>query len=90
MICAVGMVKDEIDIIEPVLRHLVAEGVDRILLLDNLSTDGTSETLIRLEAVGLPLKMTDHQLRSMVLALWHEFGNVGTIQSPRKKLLVNE
>lgn len=24
------------------------------------------------------------------LSLWHEFGNVGTIQSPRKRLLVNE
>ena len=24
------------------------------------------------------------------LSLWHEFGNVGTIQSPRKKLLVNK
>lgn len=24
------------------------------------------------------------------LALWHEFGNIGMIQSPRKKLLVNE
>lgn len=51
---AVGMVRDENDVIEAVLRHLVAEGVDRIILFDNLSRDGTSDTLARLET-ELPL-----------------------------------
>lgn len=54
-VIAVGMVKDENDIIEPVLRHLVAEGVDRVILYDNLSTDGTFDTLERLHREGLPL-----------------------------------
>lgn len=54
-VIAVGMVRDELDILEPVLRHLIAEGVDRILLNDNMSTDGTSEMLARLQAEGLPI-----------------------------------
>ncbi len=45
---AVGMVRDEADIIETVVRHLIAQGVERILIADNLSTDGTSEILGRL------------------------------------------
>ncbi len=50
----VTMLKDEIDIVDPVLRHLVAQGVDRILVADNGSTDGTLERLHEL-ARELPL-----------------------------------
>lgn len=42
---AVGMVRDEADIIATVVRHLLAQGVDRVLIADNLSTDGTHEIL---------------------------------------------
>lgn len=54
MIVGVTTVKNEADIIEPVLRHHIAEGCDRIIVADNLSTDGTSEILARL-AEELPL-----------------------------------
>lgn len=42
---AVGMVRDEADIIGTVVRHLVGQGVQRVLIADNLSTDGTHEIL---------------------------------------------
>jgi Glycosyl transferase family 2 len=45
---AVGMVRDEADIIETVVRHLLTQGVERVLIADNLSTDGTHEILDRL------------------------------------------
>ncbi|HXQ90478.1 MAG TPA: glycosyltransferase family 2 protein [Acidimicrobiales bacterium] len=45
---AVGMVRDEADIIETVVRHLLAQGVARVVIADNLSTDGTHEILERL------------------------------------------
>lgn len=38
---AVTMVKDEADIIERTVRHLIAQGVDGILVADNGSTDKT-------------------------------------------------
>ena len=50
----VAMLKDEIDIVDAVLRHLVGQGVDRILVADNGSTDGTLERLHEL-ARELPL-----------------------------------
>lgn len=42
------LVKDEADVIEYTIRHLLAN-VDRIYVLDNLSTDGTLTILDRLE-----------------------------------------
>lgn len=45
---AITMVKDEIDVIEPVLRHVAAQGVAGITVLDNQSTDGTSQVLRKL------------------------------------------
>lgn len=42
---AVTMVKDEEDVIATVLLHLLAEGVDHIVVADNLSTDGTRKIL---------------------------------------------
>jgi hypothetical protein len=48
MIIAVTMVRDEADIIEPVLRHLLAEGVDRIIVADNISRDQTWDILHKL------------------------------------------
>lgn len=43
MIAAIGMVKDEADVIERTLWHLAAQGIDRIYLAENGSTDGTWE-----------------------------------------------
>ena len=51
-VAAVGMVKDEADIIEPVVRHMVGQ-VDTVLVADNGSTDGTREILH-----GLPVPVT--------------------------------
>jgi hypothetical protein len=47
----ITMVKDEIDVIEYTLRHLVGQGVDHIWVADNMSTDGTRELLHELEDV---------------------------------------
>lgn len=41
------LAKDEADIVEDTVRHLLAE-VDRVIVADNLSTDGTREILARL------------------------------------------
>lgn len=49
------MIRDEADVIETVLRHLFAHGVDEIIVADNLSTDDTPEILKGLESEGLPL-----------------------------------
>lgn len=42
---AVSVVKNELDILPSVLDHLFAQGIDRIIVADNLSTDGTREYL---------------------------------------------
>ena len=38
---AVSVVKNELDILPSVLDHFFAQGIDRIIVADNLSTDGT-------------------------------------------------
>lgn len=45
MIAVVGIVKNEIDIIELSLRHMLAEEIDHIYLADGCSTDGTREII---------------------------------------------
>lgn len=45
---AVGMVRNEEDIIGHAIRHLLDQGVDHILVADNLSTDGTPDVLAQL------------------------------------------
>ncbi len=42
---AVTMVKNEADIVRASIEHLLAEGVDHVLVADNLSTDGTLDVL---------------------------------------------
>ncbi|MGH9919330.1 MAG: glycosyltransferase family 2 protein [Nitrososphaerales archaeon] len=44
-IWAVGTVRDEVDIIGSVVSNLLEQGVERVLIADNLSTDGTGEVL---------------------------------------------
>lgn len=45
--CAVVLVKDELDVVEPLVRHLLAN-VDEVEVSDNLSTDGTYDRLLEL------------------------------------------
>jgi len=58
MIVAVSMFRDEADVAATVIRHLFAEGVDRMIVADNRSTDGTSDILADL-ADDLPLEVVD-------------------------------
>lgn len=55
-IWGVAMVKNEADIIESSLRHLVHQGVKHILVVDNGSTDGTYALLQQLKE-ELPLSV---------------------------------
>ncbi len=45
MIVGVAMMRDEADIADHVVRHLLAEGVDHVIVADNLSSDGTGDLL---------------------------------------------
>lgn len=58
---AVAMVKNEVDIIGDTLDHLHRQGVDGILVSDNLSTDGTYELLQDLAAT-MPLHIARDNL----------------------------
>ena len=42
---AVTMMKDEEDVADLVLYHLASQGVDGIIVADNMSTDSTSDKL---------------------------------------------
>ena len=42
---AVTMVRDEEDIVDWTIQHLLDQGVDHIIVADNMSTDGTWEWL---------------------------------------------
>lgn len=52
---AVGMVRDEADIISTTVTNLLAQGVERVVIADNLSTDGTKSML---EALAQTLPVT--------------------------------
>jgi hypothetical protein len=52
-VCAVMLVKDEADIVETTIRHLLWH-VDEVIVADNLSSDGTREILER-----LPVELRD-------------------------------
>jgi len=49
ILAAVSMMHDEEDVCVQVVRHLLAEGVDQVLVADNLSTDRTRALLTELE-----------------------------------------
>lgn len=45
---AIAMVRNEADIIETTVRHLLQQGIDHMLVVDNLSDDDTPRVLARL------------------------------------------
>ena len=47
-IWAIAMVKNEADIIEASVRHMFAQGISRMLIVDNNSDDGTYDILLKL------------------------------------------
>jgi glycosyltransferase involved in cell wall biosynthesis len=66
-IVAVTTVKNEIDIIEAFVRHTLAL-VDRLVVLDNGSGDGTLTVLRALQAEGLPLDVVEDPTPGMYQA----------------------
>lgn len=80
-VVAVTMVKDEADVIAGTLRHLANEGVDAIIVADNLSTDGSREII---DGLSLPCELivkddpdpAYEQSRKMT-ALAHEAARLG-------------
>ncbi|WP_371829600.1 glycosyltransferase family 2 protein [Sinomonas cyclohexanicum] len=68
---AVTMVRNEMDIIAPVIRHLLREGADGVIAVDHQSTDGTYELLRDLASeeprvfVGQNCSDAYHQARAM-------------------------
>ncbi len=51
-VVAIMMVKDEADIIGHTLDHLHAQGIDHVVIADNMSTDNTGFILQRYESAG--------------------------------------
>jgi len=47
------MVRDEIDIVAPMIEHHLAQGVDLIMVTDNGSVDGTAQLLERYADLGV-------------------------------------
>jgi glycosyltransferase involved in cell wall biosynthesis len=57
MVTAISMVKDELDVVESFVRHTCTQ-VDRMIVADNASSDGTRDVLDEL-ARDLPLTVLD-------------------------------
>src|SRR5689334_9181615 len=59
LLFAITMVKNEQRTIGHVVEHLLAEGLDHVIVADNLSTDRTREVLDALVVRGLPVTVVD-------------------------------
>lgn len=86
LVAGIARVKDELDIIEPVVRHMAAQ-VDVLLVADNDSTDGTREVLQAL-ARELPLVvylddevayLQAEKMTTLAQCAAHEFGPLGWV-----------
>lgn len=64
-IVAVGMVRNEADIIESFVRHTL-QFVDQLYLIDHLSTDQTPQILASLQNEGLPLYVKPHSGQAFI------------------------
>jgi hypothetical protein len=74
---AVSMFHNEEDICVPVVRHLLEQGVDHILVADNLSTDSTRAQLDELARLGPEFCVIDdpdpiYRQSQKMVALTHE------------------
>jgi len=78
---AVGVVRDEEDIVETVVANLLGQGVERVVVADNLSSDGTTailERLARSEPVTvLADRLAAHYQAEKVTLLAHEATRAG-------------
>jgi hypothetical protein len=59
LVAAVGMMRDEEDVARHVVEHLADEGVDLIIVADNLSKDGTRDALEDARRDGVPVTVVD-------------------------------
>lgn len=57
----VSMVRDEADVVGYTIEHLLAEGLDHVIVADNMSTDGTYELLREMSAT-LPITVVRDRL----------------------------
>lgn len=81
MIVGVSMVKDEADILGRILAHMLDEGVDHLIVADNLSTDGTRQILDDYSRTAPVTVVSDHEVghyqgRKMT-NLAHQAGAIG-------------
>lgn len=79
-IIGLAMVRDEEDVLDHLLAHMIGQGVDRLVIADNLSTDSTPEILHRWSLTS-PVEVRQdndpgyYQARKMT-ALLHSCGAV--------------
>lgn len=76
-ITAVSMVRDEADIIGYTIEHLLAHGVDRLIIADNLSTDDTRLILDKYPEVTVvedsnPAYNQSEKMTSLAFRAWQE------------------
>lgn len=70
MIAGITTVLNEADIIESTIRHLLAEGIDLVLVADGRSTDGTRDILQDLEETTQRVKWFDDDSTFHAQAMW--------------------
>lgn len=58
-VIGLAMVRDEADVIEHTVRHMLAQDLDLVVVADNLSTDGTREILDAIVQEGYRLVVVD-------------------------------